>query len=312
MAGSSSKSMGGVLRCIGEPLCDACTRRGASSLKYSTGSPQVPRRGGGELRQDPRPAHAQPEGRPEADRGWLEDGQGAVARLHVQANVSAPCSADRRPPPSGRQDEFRQKKATLINKETKKRMLEQVWQDKVVIDEEQEREAAAEAAAKKAEVVALKSSNRERRAAVRQQAERIESALVQQAAEVSALRASHVAVEAERAAEAEAQQREAALLERIALAKRRLEEADGRMYSAQTEVEKLQHKKGATDAQVEEVNTQIRRETQVCASTPRSASFPPPPAARPLLPRQRPRLVGCLVACMDIYICIYIYIHIHT
>jgi hypothetical protein len=32
------------------------------------------------------------------------------------------------------QEEFRQKKVTLINKETKKRMLEQVWQDKVVID----------------------------------------------------------------------------------------------------------------------------------------------------------------------------------
>lgn len=161
------------------------------------------------------------------------------------------------------QEEFRQKKVTLINKETKKRMLEQVWQDKVVIDEQQEREAAAEAAAKKAEVVELKKSNRDRRAAVRQQAEAIDAAVSQQASDVVALRALLQAVEAERAAEADARQREAILLERIAVTKRQLEEADSKMYAAQTSVEELQHKKKAIDTQVEEVRQQIRREEQV-------------------------------------------------
>jgi hypothetical protein len=164
---------------------------------------------------------------------------------------------------SARQEEFRQKKVMLINKETKKRMLEQVWQDKVVIDEQQEREAAAEAAAKKTEVVALKKANRDRRAAVRQQAEAIDAALAQQASDAVALRASLQAVEAERATEADARQREAILLERIAATKRLLEEADGKMYAAQTGVEELQHKKKAIDSQVNEVRQQVRREAQV-------------------------------------------------
>lgn len=142
-------------------------------------------------------------------------------------------------------------------------MLEQVWQDKVVIDEQQEREAAAEAAAKKAEVVELKKSNGERRKAVRARAEAIEAAITKQVNDVIVLRASLEAAEAEQAADIEARQKEAKLLERIALAKRRLEEADSKMYAAQTEVEKLQQQKRSIDGQVDEVKQQIRREAQV-------------------------------------------------
>jgi septal ring factor EnvC (AmiA/AmiB activator) len=80
---------------------------------------------------------------------------------------------------------------------------------------------------------------------------------------VVALRASLQAVEAERAAEADARQREASLLERIAVIKRQLEEADSKMYAAQTGVEEFQHKKKAIDTQVDELRQQIRREAQV-------------------------------------------------
>jgi len=162
------------------------------------------------------------------------------------------------------QDEFRQKKAVLISKETKKRMLEQVWQDKVVIDEQEEREAAAEADAKKAEVVSLKRLNRERRLQVREQAEAVEAAVSRQEADLAAARATLEAVEAERAAVAESQQREAALHARIAAAKARLDAADGELFRAQTAVERLQRRKEEVETQAGEVEVHLRREAQDC------------------------------------------------
>eukprot|EP00315_Gephyrocapsa_oceanica_P031324 CAMPEP_0185410938 /NCGR_PEP_ID=MMETSP1365-20130426/3324_1 /TAXON_ID=38817 /ORGANISM="Gephyrocapsa oceanica, Strain RCC1303" /LENGTH=557 /DNA_ID=CAMNT_0028013553 /DNA_START=34 /DNA_END=1704 /DNA_ORIENTATION=+ len=161
-------------------------------------------------------------------------------------------------------DEFRQKKAVLISKETKKRMLEQVWQDKVVIDEQEEREAAAEADAKKAEVVSLKRLNRERRLQVREQAEAVEAAVSRQEADLAAARATLEAVEAERAAVAESQQREAALHARIAAAKARLDAADGELFRAQTAVERLQRRKEEVETQAGEVEVHLRREAQDC------------------------------------------------
>ena len=72
------------------------------------------------------------------------------------------------------QDEFCDYKTKLIDKETKKRMLEEVWQDRVVVDESEERKLDAEKEGKKSSLQVVKGENRDRRTRLAEQAAEIE------------------------------------------------------------------------------------------------------------------------------------------
>ena len=67
-------------------------------------------------------------------------------------------------------DEFSEHKLKLIDKETKKRMLEELWHDRVDIPPEEAQQAEREMQAKKAAVTTLKKANQQRREGLREQA----------------------------------------------------------------------------------------------------------------------------------------------
>ncbi|KAL1526454.1 hypothetical protein AB1Y20_015165 [Prymnesium parvum] len=71
-------------------------------------------------------------------------------------------------------DEFSERKQRLIDKETKKRMLEEVWQDRGEMTEQEEKEVEREMKLKKQAVSRTKKANQKRREQLRVQAQTIE------------------------------------------------------------------------------------------------------------------------------------------
>ena len=63
--------------------------------------------------------------------------------------------------PAAAQNEFRENKNKLIEQEAKKRMLEEMWQDRVVIAPEEQREVERKQQEQKAAVKALKQATAE-------------------------------------------------------------------------------------------------------------------------------------------------------
>ena len=85
-----------------------------------------------------------------------------------------PAIASRMPRP---QEEFRQNKEKLIEQETKKRMLEEMWQDRVSIAPEEQREIEREQQQQKEAVKALKRENQEQEALLHTKAKELEAVL---------------------------------------------------------------------------------------------------------------------------------------
>lgn len=75
------------------------------------------------------------------------------------------------------QEEFRQNKEKLIEQETKKRMLEEMWQDRVSIAPEEQREIEREQQQQKEAVKALKRENQEQEALLHTKAKELEAVL---------------------------------------------------------------------------------------------------------------------------------------
>ena len=73
------------------------------------------------------------------------------------------------------QEEFRQNKEKLIEQETKKRMLEEMWQDRVSIAPEEQREIEREQQQQKEAVKALKRQNQEQEALLHSKAKELET-----------------------------------------------------------------------------------------------------------------------------------------
>ena len=73
------------------------------------------------------------------------------------------------------QEEFRQNKEKLIEQETKKRMLEEMWQDRVSIAPEEQREIEREQQQQKEAVKALKRQNQEQEALLHAKAKELET-----------------------------------------------------------------------------------------------------------------------------------------
>ena len=71
-------------------------------------------------------------------------------------------------------EDFSERKLALVDKETKKRMLEEVWQDRIDIDPAEQEQADREVTQKKNAVKAIKRSNEARREQLREQAKAIE------------------------------------------------------------------------------------------------------------------------------------------
>ena len=85
--------------------------------------------------------------------------------------MPSPCAPPFPPTPSAcphplAQEEFSEHKNTLMDKETKKRMFEDLWNDRVEVPAEEAKAAEADMHAKKAAVQQLKQANRDRRDAI--------------------------------------------------------------------------------------------------------------------------------------------------
>ena len=78
--------------------------------------------------------------------------------------------------PAAAQDEFRENKNKLIEQEAKKRMLEEMWQDRVVIAPEEQREVERKQQEQKAAVKALKQENAQQEATIHAKAKELEGA----------------------------------------------------------------------------------------------------------------------------------------
>ena len=103
-------------------------------------------------------------------------------------------------------EDFSERKLALVDKETKKRMLEEVWQDRIDIDPAEQEQADREVTQKKNAVKAIKRSNEARREQLREQAKAIERGMEEMREKSAALHLQLQSVEdAQRAAEAQRQ-----------------------------------------------------------------------------------------------------------
>ena len=103
-----------------------------------------------------------------------------------QGAAPPPCRSLACHPPSlpachAPQEEFRQNKEKLIEQETKKRMLEEMWQDRVSIAPEEQREIEREQQQQKEAVKALKRENQEQEALLHTKAKELETVLTSRA-----------------------------------------------------------------------------------------------------------------------------------
>ena len=103
-----------------------------------------------------------------------------------QGAAPPPCRSLACHPPSlpacfAPQEEFRQNKEKLIEQETKKRMLEEMWQDRVSIAPEEQREIEREQQQQKEAVKALKRENEAQEALLHTKAKELETVLTSRA-----------------------------------------------------------------------------------------------------------------------------------
>ena len=122
--------------------------------------------------------------------------------------------------------DFSARKLTLIDKETKKRMLEDVWQDRIELEESELQQSDAECKSKKERVKELKEANRLQRLKLREQAEQVEGSIKELRSQTTALTSQLKEVEKAQSVADRRKRAEAELVDKIGRTKARLEAAD--------------------------------------------------------------------------------------
>ena len=164
-------------------------------------------------------------------------------------------------------DEFSERKLKLIDKETKKRMLEEIWNDRVEIDQDEADKQAEETREGKEQVKALKAANREARLQLREQAVLMEGRLDELRERTTSLRAQLDRTTALQEAAAEQQRREAAKSASLAATRQQTAEADAALADAQAANEELQRKLGELVSGQTRANQQVQLATQEYSAT---------------------------------------------
>ena len=147
-------------------------------------------------------------------------------------------------------DEFSAKKSTLLDKETMKRMLDEVWNDRLELQPAEQKEAEQEFQVKKEQVSRLKKSNAAARDGLREQAAQIERSQAALHGKMAGLHEALGALEEARAAAAAQEAEEARESELLAAAQRGLAERDERLRVLDAEHEEEATKLAARNAEL--------------------------------------------------------------
>lgn len=156
------------------------------------------------------------------------------------------------------QVDFSEQKQQLVDKETKKRMLEELWADRVVIPPEEAQEAENDMHSKKQALTVVKSDNQQKRTKLREQASAFASGVAELREREKAL-----AAQAQKAAEAnaEADEMRAKMQSHLSAAQRSREqmaESSNALESAKAQCEQLTQRLAALHKQVDEENAQTK------------------------------------------------------
>ena len=148
--------------------------------------------------------------------------------------------------------EFSAHKVNLIDNETKKRMLEELWYDRVEMDAAQVKEAEREAKQKKQAVKQLKESNEEARSGLRQQAVELEQGTTKVRERMAALSAQLTVVAEATAAADELRAKTSAHDASAESARNQLREAEASLERTRTECDALTKQLQVVHGKVEE------------------------------------------------------------
>ena len=167
------------------------------------------------------------------------------------------------------QDEFSRSKQRLLDKETKKRMLEEVWQDKIELEPEEQQQADRELQLKKEAVTRTKKANQQRRDQVQETARTIERAVLELHEREDTLRSqlreteeAQVVAEARRIKEAE----QAAA---VGQARQTLSGMDEKMRAASTESDTLRERLKELQARCAEAQQRMQISAEQCTTVKR-------------------------------------------
>ena len=152
------------------------------------------------------------------------------------------------------QGEFLNYKLQLIEKETKKRMLEELWADQVEIDPEIAKQAENDMKAKKAAVTELKRENQKRREALREQAIQVANGVAVLREREEALAATMQKVEERNAEADELRSKTQSRASETQRAKEQLAESSAALEGAKAQCEQLTQRLAALHKQVAEEN----------------------------------------------------------
>ena len=152
--------------------------------------------------------------------------------------------------------DFSARKLTLIDKETKKRMLEDVWQDRIELEESELQQSDAECKSKKERVKELKEANRLQRLKLREQAEQVEGSIKELRSQTTALTSQLKEVEKAQSVADRRKRAEAELVDKIGRTKARLEAADKAIVEAEADTAALEAKLEALHAEAAAVEQQ--------------------------------------------------------
>ena len=152
--------------------------------------------------------------------------------------------------------DFSARKLTLIDKETKKRMLEDVWQDRIELEESELQQSDAECKSKKERVKELKEANRLQRLKLREQAEQVEGSIKELRSQTTALTSQLKEVEKAQSVADRRKRAEAELVDKIGRTKARLEAANKAIVEAEADTAALEAKLEALHAEAAAVEQQ--------------------------------------------------------